>query len=132
MAGHFVQHLDSNEEEEIKHTPTIQKLQATIQSLNTTITRLRASREIHRSNNKTLTAKNKALEAKLAALTIKEEETFSEPLNSDTEEQPVKLTASTTTPQFLTKKSASTSAVPTIGINKKYPDVPNYYGDKAE
>ena len=134
-------HLDSDEEEEMKHTPTVQELQDIIRTLNTdiqkyntTVTRLRASREIYRSNNKTLTKEVLDLKMRIETLTVKEEEAVSEPLDSDLDEieQPIKLTASTT-PKFLTKKSASTSAVlTTTGTNKKYPDVPNYYGDKAE
>ena len=125
MASYPVQHLDSDQEEE-KHTPTIQELQAIIRSLNTTVTRLRASREIYRSNIKTLTVKNKELEARLAAVNLKEE-AIPEPLDFDLDEaeQSVKL-EKTSIPTVHTTK------ITTTGNNKRYPNVPDYYGDKAK
>ncbi|KAF6224537.1 hypothetical protein HO173_013054 [Letharia columbiana] len=99
--------MDSDQEETRPESSlTIQHYQAqirglntTIQNLNTTVTRLRESRDLHRSNAKTLTATNTELQAKIQALTIKEETvTPAEPLDSDVDEQPIKLEVTKTGP----------------------------------
>ena len=150
--------MDSDHEEET--TPesqlTIQHYQAQIRALNTTIsdlnktiTRLRESRDLHRSNAKTLTTTNSELEAQIKALTVTvKEEAIAEPLDSDVEEQPVKLEVmKKKTPVIASTANtpviASTANTPVItptrstiiavtGNNKKYPDVPYFYGDKEQ
>ena len=123
---------------------TIRNLNTTIQNQNATIARLRESRGIHRSNvqtlattNTALTITNAELEEKIKALTVKEE-VISEPLDSDVEDQPIKL-------EFTKKKTpviaptANSDITPTVttstvvtGNNKKYPDVPYFYGEKEK
>lgn len=125
--------MDSDQEETRPESSlTIQHYQAqihglntTIQNLNTTVTRLRESRDLHRFNAKTLTATNTELQAKIQALTIKEETvTSAEPLDSDVDEQPIKLE--------VTKTGTPVPTVLVVGNNKKYPDVPYFYGEKEK
>ena len=165
--------MDSDQEEETRpqspalplsiehYQAQIRALNATIQNQNATIARLRESRGIHRSNVQTLTTENTALaiantklEEKIKALTVtvKEEEAISEPLDSDTEEQPIKLktkketsviastrkthiiaptTNTTNNDTTLTPNTDTTTTVIT-GNNKKYPDVPYFYGEKEK
>ncbi|KAM0800222.1 hypothetical protein BDR22DRAFT_973071 [Usnea florida] len=130
---------------------TIRNLNTTIQSQNATIARLRESRGIHRSNVQTLTTTNTALtitnaelEAQIKALTVKEEaisEAIAEPLDSDVdvEDQPIKLEKKKTSVITSTGKThviapttnSDTSTIIT-GNNKKYPDVPYFYGEKEK
>ena len=141
--------MDSDHEEEttrlesplsIEHYQAqIRALNTTIQNQNATIARLRESRGIHRSNVQTLTITNAELEEKIKALTVKEE-VISEPLDSDIEDQPIKLeitkkkthiiTPTITTPAT-NSDIAPTVITPVVtGNNKKYPDVPYFYGEK--
>ncbi|CAD6589853.1 MAG: hypothetical protein ASARMPRED_004288 [Alectoria sarmentosa] len=114
--------MDSDREEEtpLKESARIQALENTIHDLNTTVTRLRASRDLHRLNTKTVITKNEELEAKIMALTVKDKTVVSKPLNSDAEDTPIKMEFS--------KKATTQHIEP--GKNKKYPDVPLFYGDK--
>lgn len=134
--------MDSDSgEESMDSIAKIQELEAKIRSLNTTnqelsttITRLRASRDLHRFNTKTVTRvnedlinKNKEVEAGIEAPTVKKETVTQEFLDSDTDDQP----------KFLRKTTKFTSS-PTPSINtgsennRNYPDVPDFYGDKAK
>ena len=148
--------MDSNQEEEttrlesplsIKHyqaeiralDTTIRALNTTIQNQNATIARLRESRGIYRSNVQTLTITNTKLEAQIKALTVKKEEpileAILEPLNSDTEDQPIKLKITKKkTPVITPTDTAPTVIAPTIVTrnNKKYPNVPYFYGEKEK
>ena len=108
--------------------------------MNKTITRLRELRGLYRSNAKALTTTNAELEEKIKLLTMTavKEEAILELLDSDIEEseQPVKLEITKKTPII-----ASTTSTPiitpttTIAItrnNKKYPNMPYFYGDKEQ
>ncbi|KAM0799751.1 hypothetical protein BDR22DRAFT_822135 [Usnea florida] len=159
--------MDSDQEEETRpqsplsishYQAQIRALNTTIQDQNATIARLRESRGIHRSNVQTLTTENTALtttntaltitnaelEEKIKTLTVKEEaisEAIAEPLDSDMEDQPIKLEKKKThviTPT-ITAPATNSDVAPTvitptvvIGNNKKYPDMPYFYGEKEK
>ena len=114
--------VDSDREEEPTKIQdlkaTIRGLNTTIQELNTTVTRLRASRDLHRTSHKDLAIKNQELKARIHALTVKEEK--NEFLDSDAEEAEQ------------SKKAAIPTLIRSDGNNKKYPDVPCFYGDKDQ
>lgn len=119
MADNSAQYdMDSDREEGLESTK-IQELEAVIRDQNNIITRLRASRDLHRNKNKEFIVMNHDLEARIRTLTVKEE---TADLDFDAENQSHFLSKATTSP---TPTSSTTSE-----NNKKYPDVPDYYGDK--
>ncbi|KAF6228034.1 hypothetical protein HO133_007762 [Letharia lupina] len=99
--------MDSDQEETRPESSlTIQHYQAQIHGLNTTIQNLNTT-------------------AKIQALTIKEETvTPAEPLDSDVDEQPIKLK--------VTKTGTPVPTILVIGNNKKYPNVPYFYSEKEK
>ena len=119
--------INSDREKETSESTRIQELETinrdlniTILDLNTIIARLRASRDLHRLNIKTVTAKNEKLKTKIKALTVKETIVL-KPLDFDAEDTSIKM-------KFSTKKIITQHIE--SGENKKYPDVPLFYGDK--
>ena len=97
--------MDSDHEEE--------GLRATIKELNATIARLRASRDSYR-------AKNQELEATIATLLIKSEE----------KEEAIQLDSDKETKRLI--KSQQMKRLSITGNNKKYSDVPLFYGAKDQ
>ena len=127
------------------------ELQSTNQQLNDTVTRLRAARDIHRNNTKELTAQNEELSAQNAKLvarvaeleeytkeptTVKEEEIYQDVYDLDDEAADgakpsivrIKKSPTPRKPQIPPQSAAE----PLLGTNKKYPDVPLFFGEKEQ
>lgn len=125
-------------EEEIVPTPPmtlakIQELEATIRTAKSNILRLRGLRDRYHASVAELTMKNTELKAEFQQLQkqqSKPEKNSQALVDSDEESlgaPDVKARAKSTTSRAFTR-----SSTPGFGNNKKYPDVPFFYGEKEK